>query len=107
LIAALKSSEAAFQLSVVFSKPLVFPFPYFFYFALTCLIKFACYFVTSLLASELNYFLLDINTNLQALACFYKAFLLNLRPHPSGHSIKSFSPACIDSSTSSSLIGFS
>jgi|JI9StandDraft_2_1071091.scaffolds.fasta_scaffold92491_1 hypothetical protein len=42
-------------------------------------------------ASELNSFLLDINTNLHAFACFSKAFLLNLRPHPSGHITRSFS----------------
>ena len=34
------------------------------------------------LAYELNYFLFDIKTNLQAFACFYKAFLLNFLPQP-------------------------
>ena len=48
-----------------------------------------CSFPT-LLASELNSFLFDINTNLQALACFSKAFLLNFLPQPSGQSTKSF-----------------
>lgn len=43
-----------------------------------------------LFASELNSFLLDINTNLQALACFSSAFRLNLRPQPSGHITRSF-----------------
>ena len=38
--------------------------------------------------------------------CFSNAFLLNLRPQPSGHSTKSVSPG-IDSSISSSLMGFS
>lgn len=69
-----------------------------------------CYFDVSLLASELNYFLLDIKTILQALACFYKAFLLNLRPQPSGHITKSvsFSGCYLDYSISYYLIiGFS
>lgn len=85
LIAARKSYEAVFQLSPVLSKPFPLALPYFFYFALTCLMMFACSLFTSLLASELNSFLLDMNTNLQALACFSKAFLLNFLPHPSGH----------------------
>lgn len=108
LIAARKSYEAAFQLSPVFSKPLLFPaLPSFFSLALTCLIRLACYLFTSLFASELNSFRFDIKTSLQALACFYRAFLLNFRPQPSGHYIKSFSPWGIDYSTSSSRIGFS
>ena len=36
----------------------------------------------TLLAYELNSFLLDINTNLQALTCFSRAFLLNFLPQP-------------------------
>jgi len=43
-----------------------------------------------LFASELNYFLFDMNTNLQALACFSNAFLLNFLPHPSGHITSKF-----------------
>lgn len=35
-----------------------------------------------LFASELNSFLFDMNTNLQAFACFSKAFLLNFLPQP-------------------------
>ncbi len=107
LTAALKSYEAAFQFSPVFSKPFPFPLPSFFSLAFTCLTKVACSLLTSLFASELNYFLLDIKTNLQAFACFSKAFRLNLRPQPSVHSIKSFSPCCIDSYTSSYFIGLS
>lgn len=65
-----------------------------------------CYFEAILFASELNYFLLDMKTILQALACFSRAFRLNLRPQPSGHKIKSvsFSGCSLDYSTSSSLI---
>ena len=48
-----------------------------------------CSFPT-LLASELNYFRFDMKTNLQAFACFSRAFRLNFLPHPSGQSIKSF-----------------
>lgn len=96
LIAALKSSDAAFQLSLVFSKPFPLPLPYFFSLAFTCLARTACSFVTNLFASELNSFLFDIKTNLQALACFSRAFLLNFLPHPSGHSTRSFSPCCKD-----------
>lgn len=81
-MAARKSSDAAFQLSLVFSNPLVLVFPYFFYFAFTCLTMLACSLFTSLFASELNYFLFDIKTSLQALACFYKALRLNFRPQP-------------------------
>jgi len=83
LIAALKSSEADFQFYPVFSKP--FDFPYLFSLALTCFAIFACYLFTNRFASELNYFLLDINTNLQALACFSKAFLWNFLPQPYVH----------------------
>lgn len=35
-----------------------------------------------LFASELNSFLFDMNTNLQAFACFSSAFLLNFLPQP-------------------------
>jgi len=40
-----------------------------------------------------------MKTNLQAFACFSKAFRLNFLPHPSGHSNKSFSfnPSSFDS----------
>jgi len=104
------SSDAAFQLSPVFPKPAlprVFPIS-FFSFILVCLAIKACYLEVIRFASELNSFLLDINTNLQALACFSKAFLLNDLPHPSGHLTKSFSlSGGIDSSASSSRIGFS
>lgn len=88
LIAALKFSDVALQLSLVLSKPFVFPNC--FYFFLFSLINAACYFEVNLFASELNYFLLDMKTILQAFACFYNAFLLNFLPHPSGHSTKSF-----------------
>ena len=49
-----------------------------------------CYLEVNLLASELNSFLFDINTNLQAFACFSKGFRLKVRPQPSGHRTKSF-----------------
>lgn len=62
--------------------------------------------LVTLLASELNSFLFDINTSLQAFACFSSAFLLNDRPHPSGHITKSFSlSGGSDSSASYSRIG--
>jgi len=54
------------------------------------LMKVTCSFETNLLASELNSFLFDMKTNLQALACFSSAFLLNFRPQPSGHCTRSF-----------------
>ena len=68
---------------------LLFSFSLFDYLCLSISIN-TCYFPT-LLAYELNSFLFDIKTNLQALACFSKAFLLNFLPHPSGHNTKSFS----------------
>jgi len=83
--AALKSFDAAFQLSDVLSRALFFTIPSFFYFAFACLIMVACYLLTNLFASELNSFLLDMNTSLQAFACFSKAFRLNFRPQPSVH----------------------
>lgn len=70
-------------------------------------LSYTCSLEVSLFASELNYFLLDINTNLHAFACFSRAFRLNFRPHPSGHSTNSFS-FCIwsvDYSTYSYFIG--
>lgn len=73
-------------------------------------LKITCSLDVILLASELNYFLLDMNTILHAFACFSKAFRLNFRPQPSGQITKSFyvSVWSLDSSTSSSLImGFS
>ena len=67
-----------------------------------------CYLDVSLFAYELNSFLFDMKTNLHAFACFSRAFLLNFRPQPSGHMIKSFSVSTcsLASSTSSSLMGF-
>ena len=77
--------------------------------SLNCNKKITCSFEVNLLASELNYFLFDMKTNLQALACFSNAFRLNFLPQPSGHSTSSFSLTAwsTDSSTSSSWIGFS
>jgi hypothetical protein len=91
-ITARNYSEAAFQLSPVLPKPaLPFVPPIsFFSFILVCLAMRACYFEVILLASELNSFLFDMKTNLQALACFSSAFLLNFLPQPSGHGTKSF-----------------
>ena len=116
LMADLKSSEAAFQFYpvLVLSKPLPLVIPIFFFSStLVCFTicaynhhKCTCSFPT-LLASELNSFLLDMNTNLQAFACFSKAFLLNFLPQPSGHITKSFSLSGGSvSSCSSSWIGF-
>ena len=71
-------------------------FLFFFHFSLLNnsslhIIKNTCSFETTLLASELNSLRFDMKTNLQAFACFYRAFLLNFRPHPSGHITRSFS----------------
>lgn len=100
LMADLKSSEAAFQFYpvLVLSKPLPLVMPIFF-FSSTLVCFTICAYVyhkttcslPTLLASELNSFLFDMNTNLQAFACFSKAFLLNFRPQPSGHITRSFS----------------
>lgn len=114
-MADLKSSEAAFQLSLVLSNPfpLVIPIWAFFSCNLFCFTKAAwikwkitCSCEVNLLASELNSFLFDMKTNLQALACFSKALRLNFLPHPYGHSTNSFSFSCksFDSSTSSYFI---
>ncbi len=73
LIADLKSYEAAFQFYpvLVLSKPFPRVFSIFFFYSIfVCLTIWACYLETKRLASELNYFLFDINTNLQAFACF-------------------------------------
>lgn len=60
-----------------------------------------------LLASELNSFLFDMKTSLQAFACFSSAFRLNFLPHPSGHKTRSFSlSGGSDSSNYCSRIGF-
>ena len=70
--------------------------------------KNTCSLEMTLLASELNSFLLDMKTNLHAFACFSSAFLLNFLPQPSGHIIKSFSLSGGKvSSCSSSWMGFS
>ncbi len=87
-------------------------FLFFFYLCLlykSCLyyLYFTCSFEVILFASELNYFLLDIKTNLQAFACFYKAFLLNFLPQPSGHITSRFSSSFADYSASYSCIGLS
>jgi len=72
-IADRKSYEAAFQFYpvLVLSNPFPRVIPIFFFYSIfVCFTIWACYLETKRFASELNYFLFDINTSLQAFACF-------------------------------------